>query len=449
MLSLTARLLISLSFILACFLGATGYILNKTFKESSMNATHYHLLDTAMSLIATAEVEASGRVYIPDYIPMPRLNQLNSGLYAQIINSSGKIIWRSDSAAELMLPPVDHINNTKDDFSIVTLSSGEEMFNYRYGVTWELNNDLDVYTINFLESLDSYKNEIKHFQQQLWVSLGGFSLLLMAIQGTLMRWSLRPLRTAAKEIEKIETGQQSALNNNYPKELQTLTQNINGLIKSNKQHLSRYRHAVSDLAHSLKTPLALLRSASESNDPNQPLEKVVSEQVDQMRKIVDYQLQRASTSGQTPLSKPIIINRIANKINDSLTKVYADKFITSTVVMEPDLLFFGDESDFFELLGNIMDNAYKWANSKVQLTIVDNKKNSSHLLITIEDDGPGIESNLIEKVLERGIRSDERSGSGIGLAIVNDIVQAYNGSISLQQSYLGGCKFTITLTQNQ
>ena len=414
-----------------------------------MNAAQYHLLDSAMALIATAEVETDGRVYIPDYIPMPRLNQLNSGLYAQIINSSGEIIWRSDSAEELPLPPVDHIKNTKDAFNIITLSSGEEMFNYRYGVTWELSNDLDVYTINFLESLDTYKNEINHFQQQLWVSLGGFSLLLIAIQGTLMRWSLRPLRTAAKEIEKIESGQQSALKNNYPKELQSLTQNINGLIKSNKQHLSRYRHAVSDLAHSLKTPLALLRSASESDDPTHPLEKVVPEQVNQMRKIVDYQLQRASTSGQTPLSKPIVINSIVTKINDSLTKVYAEKSISSKLIIKPDLLFFGDESDLFELLGNTMDNAYKWANSEIQLTIAHKAKNSNHLLITIEDDGPGIEANLVEKVLERGIRSDERSGSGIGLAMVNDIVQAYNGSISLQESHLGGCKFTITLTQNQ
>jgi len=448
MLSLTSRLLISLSIVLTCFLGGTGYVLDKAFQESARDATKDRLHGFAMALIAAAEIKIDGSVYIPDLLPIARFNQFNSGLYAQVLNNQGKQLWQSSSTSEKELPQTHQLKNTEATFVISKTPSGEALFNFNYGVSWDLSNKIHVYTINILESLDSYEKEINRFRQKLWLWLGGVSILLILVQGSLMRWSLRPIRTAATEVEEIESGKQTELEQTYPKELQVLTKNLNALMKSNKQHLVRYRNSLSDLAHSLKTPLALLRSASESKDPKSPLEDVVAEQVDQMKQIVDYQLQRASTSGQNPLSKPIDIETIANKINNSLLKVYADKNISSKLEIEPHLQFFGDESDLFELLGNTLDNAFKWAQSHIQIKITTSKK-SKELRISIEDDGPGIEPQLAQKVLERGIRSDERGGTGIGLAIVNDIVQAYEGSIEIDKSKLGGCSFLIILSQNQ
>jgi len=448
MLSLTSRLLISLSIVLSCFLGGTGYVLDKTFQESAKDAAQDRLHGFAMALIAAAEIKIDGSVYIPDILPIVRFNQLKSGLYAQVLNNQGKQLWKSSSSNGKDLPQSHQLKNTEASFVVTETLSGERLFNFNYGVSWDLSNKVHVYTINILESLDTYEKEINRFQQKLWLWLGGVSFLLIVVQGSLMRWSLRPIHTAATEIERIEAGQQTELENIYPKELQILTKNLNALMKSNKQHLTRYRHSLSDLAHSLKTPLALLNSAGESNDTKHPLKEVVAEQVDQMKQIVDYQLQRASTSGQNPLSKPIDIESITNKINNSLLKVYADKRITSNIEIESEVLFFGDESDLFELLGNTLDNAFKWAQSNILIKI--NTSQTPHQLwISIEDDGPGIEPQLAKKVLERGIRSDERGGTGIGLAIVNDIVQAYDGTIELGQSKLGGCLFLIKLSQNQ
>ena len=448
MLSLTSRLLISLSIVLACFLGGTGYVLDKAFQQSARDAAQDRLHGFAMALIAAAEIKIDGSVYIPDILPIARFNQFNSGLYAQVLNNQGNQLWQSSSSNERELPQARQLKNTEATFVVSKTSSGEKLFNFNYGVSWDLSNKVHVYTINILESLDAYEIEISRFRNKLWLWLGGVSVLLILVQGSLMRWSLRPIRTAATEIEEIESGKQSELEQSYPKELKVLTKNLNALMKSNKQHLVRYRNSLSDLAHSLKTPLALLRSASESKDSKQALEDVVAEQVDQMKQIVDYQLQRASTSGQNPLSKPINIELIANKINNSLLKVYADKNISSKLEIESDIQFFGDESDLFELLGNTLDNAFKWARSQIHIKI--NASKSPHLIqICIEDDGPGIEPQLAQKVLERGIRSDERGGTGIGLAIVNDIVQAYEGSIEIEQSDLGGCLFLITLSQNQ
>ncbi len=445
MLSLTSRLSISLSIVLAGFLGATGYVLDKTFQETIKEATEDRLQGYAMALIAAAEVRFDGHVYIPTTLPITKLNLVYSGLYAQVVNDKGEVLWQSSSASEQTLPLVEPLDNLAVMFGINIAPSGESLFNYRYGISW---NKEHAYTINILESLDAYTNQTQKFQEKLWTWLGGASLILLIVQALLMRLSLRPLRKAALEIEKIKRGEQSELKSTYPNELRALTKNLNGLMKSNKQHLSRYRHSLADLAHSLKTPLALLRSAGESNDPKFPLDKVVSEQVDHMRKIVDYQLQRASTSGHNPLSKPVNIKKICVKINNSLAKVYADKSVHSTLDIEKDCLFLGDESDLYELLGNTMDNAYQWARTQINISICTPENDPDSLAIYIEDDGPGMDSNFAKKALLRGIRSDEREGSGIGLAMVNDIIQAYNGTITIGQSHLGGCKLSIQLPQN-
>ena len=447
MLSLTSRLLISLSIVLICFLGGTGYVLDKAFQESTKDATQDRLHGYAMALIAAAEVKFDGSVYIPNILPIVRFNQSNSGLYAQVLNNEGNQLWKSSSSNDKALSQTQQLKSTESTFNIATIPSGETLFNFNYGVSWGLNNKDYVYTINIFESLDAYHKEINRFRQKLWIWLGGVSILLILVQGFLMRWGLKPIRDAAEEIEKIETGDQTTLEKSYPKELKILTKNINALMNSNKQHLNRYRNSLSDLAHSLKTPLALLRSESESKDSKNALDEVIAEQVDQMKQIVDYQLQRAATSGQNPLSKPIDIEAITNKINKSLLKVYADKNISSIVNIQNDIHFAGDESDLFELLGNTMDNAFKWAKSNIKISI-QSSKTSHQLSITIEDDGPGIEPSLAKKVLQRGIRSDERGGTGIGLAISHDIVQAYNGSIEIDQSSLGGALFLIKLSQN-
>ena len=446
MLSLTSRLLISLSIVLICFLGGTGYVLDKSFQESTKDATHDRLHGYAMALIAAAEVKINGNIYIPDILPIVGFNQFNSGLYAQVFNSQGEILWKSSSASEKDLPINLNLKNTESSFAISHENSNEKLFNFSYGVSWDLSNKSHVYTINILESLSAYEKDVNVFRNKLWIWLGGVSFLLIIVQGSLMRWSLRPIRNAAIEIELIEKGEITELRENYPKELRILTKNLNALMKSNKQHLSRYRNSLSDLAHSLKTPLALLSSASETHDTRLSLDKVVSEQVNQMKKIVDYQLQRASTSGQNPLSTPINIKTITEKINASLLKVYTDKNIASKLNIEKNIKFFGDESDIYELLGNTIDNAFKWASSEVIVNIR-TSKSPDQLHILIEDDGPGIDPKLAEKVLERGIRSDERSGTGIGLAITNDIVQAYDGSIEIDKSELGGCLFLIKLSQ--
>jgi two-component system sensor histidine kinase PhoQ len=224
-----------------------------------------------------------------------------------------------------------------------------------------------------------------------------------------------------------------------------LTDNLNALLASQREHLDRHRHTLSDLAHSLKTPLAVIRGELDKGPTPAELPTIIGEQVRRMSEIVDYQLQRAATSGRLPLSAPLSVANAAYKIVNSLNKVYADKRVSCQIQAAEDAYFHGEEGDLLEVLGNLLDNAYKWCEQRV---MVNADLDQSHgLRLRVEDDGPGITPQKADAVLHRGVRDDSSNpGHGIGLAIVQDIVRVYGGRLHIEKSdALGGAKITLVL----
>ena len=447
MFSLTTRLLIASSIILSAFLGLTGYVLDQTHQHSSKEAEEIRLLGHVMTLIAVAPVKLDGTINIPQSLPLANFSQLDSGLYGKIIDDQGNIVWSSYSLGDNDFPVKQHFNITDSEFTETVDALGAKLFRISYGVSWNSINYTHIYTINIAESTYAYDQAVTRFRQLLWSWLGGVSIVLLITQVFILRWSLRPLRQAADEIADIEQGLQTEIHGSYPKELKALTNNLNALIKSNKEHLSRHRNGLSDLAHSLKTPLAMIRSVSENNASQARLKSTISEQVDQMQKIVDHQLQRAATSGRIPLSKPINVSQVVSKIMKSLAKVYFEKSVNYKISIKKSCLFYGDESDLFEMLGNLLDNAFKWCKNTVKITVIDFNSDTQYLKLIIEDDGPGVDKEISDRVIERGVYSTKKEGTGIGLAIVKDIVDAYDGSIKIDKSRLGGASFIIQLKQ--
>jgi len=400
------------------------------------------LLGHVMTLIAVAPVKLDGTIDIPKSLPLASFSRIDSGLYGKIIDQTGKIVWKSFSLGENDFPTVQHYKILDSHFTKTASSSGENLFRLSYGVSWDSVNSTKIYTINVAVPTDAYEGDIARFRYLLWMWLGGVSMVLLVAQVVILRWSISPLRHAADEISRIEQGFQSEIEGNYPRDLQALTYNLNALMKSNKEHLARHRNGLSDLAHSLKTPLAMIRSVSENNASETVLKNTISEQVDQMQKIIDYQLQRAGTSGRIPLSKPINVSAIAQKILNTLAKVYAEKNIAFSVEVKQSTLFYGDESDLYEMLGNLLDNAFKWCNTVVRVQV---RHDKTDLIIVIEDDGPGIDDDVVGRIMERGVYSSKKQGTGIGLAIVKDILDAYNGTLSVEKSALGGARFVLGL----
>jgi two-component system sensor histidine kinase PhoQ len=264
----------------------------------------------------------------------------------------------------------------------------------------------------------------------------------------ILRWGLAPLRRVINDLQAIESGRQTQLEGAYPKELKGLTDNLNKLINNERDHLARYRNTLGNLAHSLKTPLAVLRGEVENSSENDLSKRTMSEQVNRMSQIVEYQLQRAATSGRSAITARVKTLDVVSKIINALNKVYADKNIIVDMQVDESSRFQGDEGDLMEMLGNLLDNAYKCCKNQVRIsskaTGASKPGSSPDFELFVEDDGPGMHEDQIEKLLERGVRGDlDTKGHGIGLAMVNDIIEIYSGTLSIDKSDLGGSRIKV------
>jgi two-component system sensor histidine kinase PhoQ len=327
----------------------------------------------------------------------------------------------------------------------------QDVYVFSLGVMWEVPNRGSVnLTLHIADDAANLQAQLDVFRQTLLVYLGGLGLLLLALLVLTLRWSLRPLRRIAGDLARVEHGQQERLPDRYPSELSGLAANLNEFISSERDHLKRYRNTLADLAHSLKTPLAVMRSQLESGAEGEDFRWTVLEQVGRMDQIVAYQLSRAATSGHTTFVAPIRIEHHAEEIVASLEKVYSTRNILCEFEIAPRALFYGEQGDLMELLGNLLENGFKWARRRVVLTarpLPSPGARRDGLEIVVEDDGEGIAENQVEHLLQRGVRGDERvQGHGIGLAIVQDLVRAYRGELSVGQSpTLGGAAFRVRI----
>ncbi len=448
-LSLHTRLLAAATFVLLIFFGLTGLVLDKAFRDSAESAVMERLQTHVYVLLASAEVDEGIMLFMPDELPDPRFSITQSGLYARVVDKDNKIIWRSRSLIGSGFTETESVEVGKAHFTRSTLDDGSDIFVLSYGVSWQGTDAQQRYTFYVASNLDGYHAQIGRFRQSLSIWLAAAALVLLALQGTILRWSLKPLRQAADDLAAIESGETQELTGTYPKELVGLTNNLNQLLQNSRAQLKRYRDSLGNLAHSLKTPLAVIRSATEKDAEIESIKKTTQEQIDRMTQSIDYQLNRAATSGATPLGAPVLLEPVVDKIVSALNKANQTKDVETKIDIESGVRFFGNEDDLYELLGNLLENAFKWCDRRISVTGTNVSKTGTgrkRLLIKIEDDGPGIDEAERTTVLTRGKRGDETvPGHGIGLSIVRDIVELYGGEITLKESKLGGAAFEITL----
>ena len=439
-LSLTNRQLIAITLILTAFLGISAISLYNAFASSAETAQKQRLLSYVYTLLTAAEISDDGQLIMQDNLAEPKFSISNSGLYAQI-TSGNRIVWQSPSVLGLFLALPYHPGPSEQLYSRINLDNGMKLQNLAFGIVWESDNGEHFnYTINVSEDLHMLQDQVNEFQRSLWYWIGGTGLMLLIAQWLIFRWSLQPLHQAAAELNAIETGKQQRLGENYPSELQQLTRNINNLLDHEQSRRLRYKNSLADLAHSLKTPLALLRSELENYRDVAPGAK---EQLNRINALVEYQLQRAATEGKSNLLAPVSICEIVDKIIKSLKKVYQSKQVHTQCEIERDITLHADEGDMYELLGNLLENAFKYCHQQVNIVL---RKQGRNIIVCIEDDGPGIPEHASNDIIGRGNRLDTQiEGQGLGLAIASDIVDAYQGQISVQKSYLGGACFLIEL----
>jgi two-component system sensor histidine kinase PhoQ len=444
-LSIHLRMVIAASFVLAAFFGLSGYALDKAFRASVEVALKDRLQGHVYALLAAADTNASGRMRMPETLPDPRFSNPDSGLYARITGEKGAYRWSSPSLLGRDLEFGSELGAGESRFQLS--DSGEGLHLFAFGLVWEDNKGRELaYTVVVAESGSGVAAQIGRFRLSLFLWLGGAALLLLIVQGVVLRWGLGPLRKVAQDLRRIKQGESDALDGDYPSELRGLTQNINLLIHHGQASQARYRNSLGDLAHSLKTPLAVLQGAVDSDDEVN-LRQAIQEQVPRMSDIVQYQLQRAAAAGRSDMVQAVAVAPVLEKILNTLEKVYLDKGVTCHSELLGKARFFGDEGDLFEILGNILDNAFKYCRSRVRVQAQDisiNASEQSALVISVEDDGPGIGSEEVAELLRRGGRRDQQvPGQGIGLSITDEIVRLYGGQLEIGQSDLGGARITL------
>lgn len=458
MLSLNLRVLIAASAILSSFFGLAGFTLDGVYRNTLEQSMEEQLQGHVYALIASAGLNENGFMVMPDTVADTRFSDSESGLYAQITSNRGWWLWRSQSMMNIEIPFNDRLARTEKSRKIITGKSGRQLYLFSYGVEWSDTDDPhQAVTFSVAKDMAGFNDKLSEFRRSLWGSLGGVALLLLAVQGMILRWGLSPLKHAAEELAGIEAGQQARLQDEYPLELRGLTGNINILLSQQQEHLERYRRTLGDLAHSLKTPLAILQSTAEStaesaaknSGSEQSLSKVVEEQVERMNQITGYQLQRAATSGWTALAAPVNVQEVTRKVFAGLDKVYADKQVDAVYEVDASVEFHGDEGDLLEIIGNLVDNAYKWCDRRVKLVAKNQPgpaESQQDFLLCVEDDGEGVAPDMVRYVLQRGRRADsDIAGHGIGLSIVNDIAQVYSGTLDIVTSELGGAAVNVWL----
>jgi two-component system sensor histidine kinase PhoQ len=265
----------------------------------------------------------------------------------------------------------------------------------------------------------------------------------------LLTFVLLPLRRLERQVREVEAGERVKLTGRYPSEIVGLADNLNTLIDTERRRLARYRNTLDDLAHSLKTPLAAMRTllAEQRAKAAEPAQEALNRELERMDQRVSYQLRRARATGATGLgTEPVAVAPIVEDLKQTLDKVYRDKRVRCAVDVAPNAVFRGDPGDLTEILGNLLDNGYKYCKARVRVTA---HSTPERLVITVGDDGRGITAEESATLFQRGKRADESvPGQGIGLAVVRETVELYRGTLDVGRSELGGAELRVELARS-
>ncbi|NBB92502.1 MAG: hypothetical protein GVY32_04945 [Gammaproteobacteria bacterium] len=442
--SLLVRLLVGAGLALLIALAAVGGALDRVFTNAAEESMRERLESVVYLILSTVEVDADGLPIVPESLAEPRLNRPGSSLHGGAMTPAGE--WRSPSLVGVVPQPNARlIERGSELFRGLEVQGNWNVF--ALGLGWEMpDGDIIDLTIWAAEDPNRLQMELFRFRADLWRWLGLAGALIIAGQVVLLILVLRPLRRVAGEVARIESGRLERLEGSYPRELRPLTDNLNALLAAERDNARRYSEALADLAHALKTPVAVLRARIEADSPASPAD--LAGHIDDMEQIIRRQLERAQRSTRRALPRAVTVRPILDRTADSLERLHRDTGLVAEVEGDPGLVAYIDERDLWEICGNLMENAVKYGNGRIRACVRAGEpgRRRDGVVIEIEDDGPGIEAEQFDRLVERGQRGDERrEGQGLGLSIVNELVEAGGGRLEAARSGIGGAVFRVIL----
>ncbi|WP_339452341.1 ATP-binding protein [Pseudomonas sp. EA_5y_Pfl2_R50] len=440
--SLRVRLMLAATTLAVLFMLALLPAMQGAFSLALQDSIEQRLASDVTTLISAARVEG-GRLVMPMQLPDERFNLADFRLLGYIYDRDGHLVWRSKSTQE------EHINYTPrydglgNEFARIRESNGQEFFVYDVEVKL-LGGKSAAFSIVALQPVREYESTLEGLRENLYLGFGAALLVLLALLWIGLTWGLKALRRLSQELDEIESGTRESLTEQHPRELLRLTGSLNRLLLSERQQRSRYRDSLDDLAHSLKTPLAVLQGVSEDM-AQRPADRdqawVLQSQIERMSQQIGYQLQRASLRKSGLVRHQVRLQPVLKSLCDTLDKVYRDKHVRVAFDLPEHCYVPIEHGALLEMMGNLLENAYRLCLGEVRISV---REALAGVELCVEDDGPGVPPDQRARILERGERLDrQHPGQGIGLAVVKDIIESYNAKLMLGDSPMGGAAFRI------
>ncbi|OZB19983.1 MAG: histidine kinase [Pseudomonas sp. 34-62-33] len=426
--SLRLRLMLASAALAMLFMLLLMPVLQGVFLMALEQTIEKRLASDAAALISAARID-DGQLHMPEKMPDEEFDNLDSHLLGFIFDREGQMLWRSRSSIDELVRYLPRYGGRGHEFVRIHDESGQEYFVY----------DIEVDLLRGDSTALSIVTMLR-----LW--LGIALLVLLGLLWFGLTWGFRSLRGLSDELDGVEAGTRQRLSDEHPRELLRLTNSLNRLLDSERRQRERYRDSLEDLAHSLKNPLSVLQGIGESLavlPDNREQAQLMQAQIERMSQQIGYQLQRASLRRSGLVRHREQVWPLLDGLCRSLDKVYRDKRVEATLDVPAHSQITMERGALMELLGNLLENAYRLCLQQVRVRL---QPLTDGCLLTIEDDGPGVPPHQRERVLQRGERLDAQNpGQGIGLAVVEDIVDSYDGELSLEDSELGGACFRVRL----
>ena len=430
-------------------LAVAGVSLTAFFRNAEINRFDDELSDTVDGLLAGASVDEQ-RIVAPAAMD-PRTQRAYSGDYWQIAATGNdgtlQALVRSRSLWDHVLTaPPSVVAGLKQSPGVVTFydAVGPEKQPLRVAALLARLPDFPVPVV-FISAEDRtpVDRDVKAFGAKIVIALVLLGAGLIAAVILQVRVGLRPLFALRREVAAVRTGHSERVSGHYPSELEPLATELNALMAHNQEVVERQRTHVGNLAHALKTPLSVI--LTEARTAPGPFADIVTRQADAMGQHLEHHLRRARAAARNVShGERTSVAPVLEDLSRTLEKVFRGKVSSVDWRAPDDLVFLGERQDLLEIAGNVMENACKWSAGHVRATaeVVSERQFS----LTVDDDGPGLAEHARGEVLQRGARLDESApGSGLGLSIVDELVRAYQGSINLGVSEMGGLRVVLIL----
>lgn len=450
--SLAFRLFATAALWTLLVLAIAGVVIDYVHKREAEAAFDTRISQILTQIIAFSTLHEGDEPRVPKIIGEPLFELTHSGWYWQITpldNAPGRRMVSASLAGESLILP-SSLKKRPDPTNIIwynTAGPVGEQLRIAENV-YNAGEDESPRFYSFLVAGDAETTASVNatFRLPLTIALGLAGLVLVAATLFQVRFVLWPLQAIEKRLSDIRSGNAEKLDGVLPAEVEPLQRELNALIRSNQEIVERARTQVGNLAHALKTPLAVI--LNEARDDKGASAQKVAEQAAVMHDQVNYYLDRARMAARAGLvGRQTEVYPVAEGIVRALERIYSARHLDLSIDCPASARFLGEKQDLEEMLGNLLDNACKWAASRVVLKVAADEAAARPMLrISVDDDGPGLTPEQRAQGIARGRKLDEtKPGSGLGLSIIAELAQSYRGTFALEQASLGGLSARLEL----